>query len=402
MRLKVQRTLLATVLIGSFGMGSLTHAQNVPMPPLTSGATAQNPGASIPQVPSYVFSPGDNAIRQAIGDLPPSSLVPAHIPEPQSTAPFKPFTGKDPNVAALRAILAQPENAIDLAKVELQVEHMIDPHVDQASVMKKLDTLAAGIRARYPQGEATDTELKGMTLLMSLRDPGPWNGWQGFRYDFANPFGNKVQDKMLSSFLTTHLGNCVSMPELFVVLGQKLGLPVTLSDAPRHYFAKFQKDDGTWTNVEVTSYGGQTDAHYMQKLDIPKLAMDNKLWLQTLTHKQAAVLMFEPLEQYYKTTNQPDRQLALTDVILKFDPKNVSVMIYRGDAFAQLSDDRYLRYGSPSHIPRLMFADYERLERENQQMFAQAMSMGWQPESAEHRVKYMQSIQQAQLRQGGG
>ena len=192
------------------------------------------------------------------------------------------------------------------------------------------------------------------------------------------------------------------MPELFVVLGQKLGLPVTLSDAPRHYFAKFKKDNGEWTNVEVTSFGGQTDEHYIQKLDIPQLAMDNKLWLQTLTHKQSAVLLFEPLEEYYHASNQPDRLLALTDLILKFDPKNVSVMIYRGDAFAQLSDDRYLRYGAPNHIPRSMLADYQHLESQNQQMFAQAMSLGWQPETAQHRMKYMQSIQQAQSRQGGG
>lgn len=311
-------------------------------------------------------------------------------------------TGKDPSLAMIRSLMAQSEETIDLEKVEVAVEHLIDPRINEADTIKKLDALAANIRARYPQGEATDTEVKGMILLTSLRDVGPWNDWRGFRYDFNDPFGTGIDDKLLSHFLETRLGNCVSMPVLFVVLGQKLALPVTLSMAPKHEFAKFRKDNGEWTNVEVTSYGGQTDQHYVEKLDITPLALANKIWLQTLTRKQSALLLFQPLAEYYYQTRQPERELALTELLLKYEPKNVSLIVLRGDAYAQLSDKRYKRYGSPNKIPRAMLADYQRLEHENQLMFDQAESMGWEPETVEHRTKYMQSIQQAKTRQRGG
>ena len=48
----------------------------------------------------------------------------------------------------------------------------------------------------------------------------------------------------MSHYLATRKGNCVSMPVLFVILGQKLGLPITLAIAPNHVFAKYKRDNG--------------------------------------------------------------------------------------------------------------------------------------------------------------
>jgi len=317
----------------------------------------------------------------------------AHIADPGE---------KDGNLALIQAMLNQPDESIDLAKVEVIVEHMIDPDVNQAETLRQLDTLAATARARFPQGDATDTEEKGLILISTMKDPGPWNDNRPFRYDLDNPLGTNVTDKLLSHFLATRLGNCVSMPDLFVILGQKLGLPVTLSTAPLHEFAKFRKDNGQWQNIEVTSYGTISDLHYQQQMAIPPLAMTNKLWLQTLTRKQSAMIILEPLAEFYHYTNQPERELTLTAWILHNYPQDVSALNYRGLAFVQLYKKRYGRYGLPRNIPPAMRADAEEVGSSINETFTAADALGWVGETPEHKAAYLKSIQETKARQQGG
>jgi len=309
---------------------------------------------------------------------------------------------KDGNLALVQSMLNQPEDTIDLAKVEVIVEHMIDPDVNQADTLRQLDALAASTRARFPQGEATDTEEKGLVLLSTMKDPGPWNDNRPFRYDLDNPLGTNITDKLLSHFLATRLGNCVSMPVMFAILGQRLGLPVTLSTAPMHEFAKFKKDNGQWQNIEVTSYGTISDLHYQQQMAIPPLAMQNKLWLQTLTRRQAALVMVGPLVEFYDSTNQPERQLTLTAWILHYYPQDVSALIYRGKAFVQLYKKRYEKYGLPRNIPPAMQAEAQEIGSSINETFATVDALGWVGETPEHKAEYLKSIQDRKASQQGG
>jgi regulator of sirC expression with transglutaminase-like and TPR domain len=309
---------------------------------------------------------------------------------------------KDGNLALIQSMLNQPDDSIDLAKLEVIVEHMIDPGVNQAETLQQLDALAASTRARFPQGDATDTEEKGLVLLSTMKDPGPWNDNRPFRYDLDNPLGTNVTDKLLSHFLETRLGNCVSMPVMFVILGQKLGLPVTLSTAPLHVFAKFKKDSGQWQNIEVTSYGTITDLHYEQQMAIPPLAMQNKLWLQTLTRRQSALVIIETLVEFYDKTQQPERQLTLTAWVLHNYPQDVAALIYRGKAFVQLYQKRYEKYGLPRNIPPAMQADAEEIGSSINETFARVDALGWVDETPEHKAAYLKSIQDRKASQQGG
>lgn len=309
---------------------------------------------------------------------------------------------QDGNLAVLNMMLNQPDESIDLAKVEVVVEHMIDPQVNQAETLRQLDTLATNARARFPQGNATDTEEKGLILISTMKDPGPWNDNRPFRYDLDNPLGTNVTDKLLSHFLETRLGNCVSMPVMFAILGQKLGLPVTLSTAPLHEFAKFKKNDGRWQNIEVTSYGSISDLRYRQQMAIPPLAMANKLWLQTLTRKQSALVIIETLVEFYDVTAQPERELTLTAWVLHNYPQDLPALIYRGKAFVQLYKTRYDQYGAPRNIPSSMRADAEEIGNSINATFARVDALGWVDETPKHKAAYLKSIQDRKASQQGG
>ncbi len=152
-----------------------------------------------------------------------------------------------PTLADLRAQLTQPEVQVDFAKAKLTIDRLIDPSIDAASVMRELDALTAAVKSRIPAGASRRSQLD--ILLATLYQPGAWNGNRPFTYDLADPFGKNHTSKLLSAYLTTRKGNCVSMPILVAIIGQRLGLGLTLATAPEHVLVKAVDDEGRWLNL---------------------------------------------------------------------------------------------------------------------------------------------------------
>lgn len=336
----------------------------------------------------------------ATGTSSPQTSPQRLLPHQYSELPFEAKSDFE-ELSVVRTILAKPEDSIDLAKVEVAVERLIDPTVNAPATLHQLDELAAATKARFPEGDATDPELKGMVLLSTMRDAGIWNGYRPFSYDMDDPLGEHINSKLLSHFLATRKGNCVSMPVMFVVLGQMLGLPVTLSTAPRHVFAKFRKDDGTWTNLEVTSYGGQTDQHYIERTSISPTALASGIWLRTLTNKQSAMVIVHTLIEHYKQSGQPEKGLAATELLIKADQKDITSLVVRGDFFCQLSDQRYKKYGKFGNIPTSLRADFEALENNCALDHAKAEELGFTRETPKQKAQYLEMVKQAENSHGG-
>ena len=103
---------------------------------------------------------------------------------------------------------------------------------------------------------------------------------------------------MLQRYLTTRRGNCITMPILFLALGQRLGLTMTLAEAPLHVFVKYTDDGGVVWNLEPTSGGGFTrDAWYRKKLPMSDKAVANGVYLRPLAHEEATALIDSEIER---------------------------------------------------------------------------------------------------------
>jgi regulator of sirC expression with transglutaminase-like and TPR domain len=141
-----------------------------------------------------------------------------------------------PEAKRVKTILQQPESIMDLAVVKLTIDKMIEPSIDINANLKKIDSIVVQILAMAGSNSSSNAKL--LALKRYLYEKGPWNNNEPYQYDFADPRGTKINNKLLPTYLATKKGNCVSMPFLFVVLGQRLGLDVSASTAPEHYFVK--------------------------------------------------------------------------------------------------------------------------------------------------------------------
>lgn len=299
--------------------------------------------------------------------------------------------GEDANIAELRRLLQQPEGSIDLAEAKVIIDRMVDPSVDARKTIDQLDRWADRARARFPPGATNKAKLH--LLISTLYESGPWNDHRPFGYDFSNPLITDTRETLLSNYLAKRKGQCAIMPIAFVLLGQKLGLPVTMSMAPYHLLAKYGDEEiGVWTNVEATSGRIYPDSGYESSpiLNMPPEGIKHGTFLRPFTQRESVALFATvTLAPYYRQKQQPERLLLVTDLILEANPKDAVAMTMRGDAYYQLIDQRFKsKYPDPSQIPARMQADLWFLSHQNLLWYATAEALGWREWSKDQWAGY--------------
>ena len=148
------------------------------------------------------------------------------LPTPVQAQPHQGFA----DVEKIRSLLAKPERDLDYAQTKLTIDKMIQPSISINATRNQLDAMAQEIKAMAGPSP-TPIVLKN-TLRLYLYQAGPWNNNQAFLYDFNDPLGTKISNKLLPNYLASKRGNCITMPFLFIILGDKLGLKVAASTAP--------------------------------------------------------------------------------------------------------------------------------------------------------------------------
>jgi len=300
----------------------------------------------------------------------------------------------DPALQTVRHLTAISEGDLDLAKAKLAIDALIDPNVDVSGTLQQLDAMAAQAATLVPPHASKRDTVVALQTYLYL--PGAWNGQKPFRYDLDDPYGKDIHNKLLSTYLATRKGNCVSMPLLFIILGQKLGLDVTAAAAPEHVLVKFRDENGQLFNIEATSGGFKSDASYQHDLPITPRALANGIYLRRLSKRETVLVMAEALLELWGHEGQQERRIALADLLLEVNPTDVAAMLHKGSSYYLLLQSHFLsKYPSYEAIPATDRPYFEELGRNNKLWFNRAEALGWlQPDQAEN-TRYQQAIQRA-------
>lgn len=142
----------------------------------------------------------------------------------------------------IRQALAVPEDEIDYLALTLEFNKLVDADIDTEAVTAELNKMAEDVLALA--GNSSDDMEKLKALREYIYDAGPWNSFNPFAYDQTDPLGRKISNKLIHNYLKSRRGNCISMPVLFLILGDKIGLDLTLSTAPNYVFVHYHLPDG--------------------------------------------------------------------------------------------------------------------------------------------------------------
>jgi hypothetical protein len=161
-----------------------------------------------------------------------------------------------------------------------------------------------------------------------------------FAYDFNDFWGQETWSNMfVSKLLLTHKGNCHSMPYLYKILADELGATCWLSTSPNHMYIKNRSKSLGWYNTELTSGTFPIDAWIMASGYLPLQAIQNGIYMDTLSNTQSIALCIHDLAKGYEhqTKNYEDGFiLKCCDLSLQYFPKNVQAMLLKAETLKHI------------------------------------------------------------------
>lgn len=358
--------------------------------------------ANRPFIPLIVDIPSANKMRVVVTGLPQPALQHTRVYAYNAdSVPYGEYF--DPaksdgfgELKRVRSILARPAENIDLARAKLIIDKIVDPATDIEKNLKQVDAMVAKARAIPKFGVSTTS--RAMALQRFIYEPGEWNDHRPFQYDLDDPLGANINNKLLPTYLTSRKGNCVTMPLLFIILGQRLGIDVTASTAPNHLLIKFRNELGSWINLEATSGANPARDVWIrqQHPTITDEAIANGVYLQPLSKKETVALMATLLAEHYLQRQQYQKAIAVADLILEYYPKNVAMMTMKGVGYGRLARKQFMeKYPSPNEIPANERGYFEYLSSNHHLWFAKAEALGWREETKEQRDEYLRHIKRA-------
>ena len=291
----------------------------------------------------------------------------------------------------IEEILELSEDQIDLGLSALIIEKQYHPNIDIDDSLKEIDRIVATVKQMPEYG---DSSLEKMgAVLRYFYTPSKWNQFKAYQYDLDDLKAEKNPVSTVSYLLKTRYGNCVSMPTLLTTVAQRLGINVSLATAPTHVYARYTDEEGT-TNIEATSGTLLTDESYIRNFDIHEDALKNKIYLESLSKKEAIAVLLVELARGQMHKGNYLNAYDTADLALKYHPKLARAMLVKGNVFYhQLQHELELlkRAGQPidaKHRQRL-----DPISESNLAWFEQAEKLGWRPPAPDFDERYKQSIE---------
>lgn len=300
----------------------------------------------------------------------------------------------------LRKILEQDESQLDFARTKLTIDRLIDPSINIEAELSRIDQMVKDIQSMLqPEASSMDRML---AIKKYVYTPGAWNDYQPYQYDFDDPLGTKITNKLLPNYMATKKGNCITMPFLFIILGDKLGIDVTASTAPLHVLVKFTDSQGTTYNLETTSGANfARDAWYREQMPMTDQAIKNGIYMQPLSKKETVVVMMTVLAEYYMQENGYKKAAGISDLSLQYYPAYVNAMLRIGSAYYRILQEQFIaKYPNLNDIPQNRRKLFHFLSSGNRYWFAKAEGLGWREPSRDYDEKYLETIKQ-ESKKGG-
>lgn len=279
--------------------------------------------------------------------------------------------------AEVEALFAKDMSRVDFAEVMVAAERIINPDLDSDAMLAEIGRMVRHIQTAIP-GDAPEWD-KVDAIRQYVYEPGYWNDNRAFAYDLTDPYGQVFENRLLSDYLADRRGNCVTMPFLLIAIGQRLGLDMRPSLAPQHVLVRFITQDGEEHNIEATNGGLVGDnAPYIEHMPITPEAIENRVFLATLTNEEAVALIAVVVVEYLIKEARYQDAMAVANVLLDHYPNFAYAMVKKGTAaYYLLKTKFYDCYPTARDVPEDQRSYLAELQRVNQSTFDRAEALGW-------------------------
>jgi regulator of sirC expression with transglutaminase-like and TPR domain len=265
----------------------------------------------------------------------------------------------------IEQILAMPEDSIDLGTACLVLAKDAYPNLNIGTFNYALDFMVE--RIKYLNKGETDPNRRIALLNSYFFRLGWWNDSITFTYDTDDLEATKTQNQFLNGFIATKKGSCATMSMLYLVIADRLGWPIKPVRSAKHIYCRYIQRGFKENNIEATCGGGYiSDSQYVHQVGIPQKAVDNGVYLRTLTKKEYIASLLQNNVRYFQEEKKDlDKAMHYCKLSLSLDSTFSSAYWNLGELLRekaiQLDSIRYERiedlkaeyYNQPRTFPQL-------------------------------------------------
>lgn len=227
--------------------------------------------------------------------------------------------------------------------------------------------------------------------------------YKPFVYDFEDVFGHKEQSNLfVSKLLITHKGNCNSMPYLYKILAEELGVDANLALAPNHIYIKHNIKSLGWYNTELTSGIFPQDSWLMASGFIHLDAIQNGVFMKALSNKESLALLLVDLANDYNRSfpdNDGSFPLKCAERAIQIHPYLANALLLQADTHKRLfqrimkeqnTKDIQAVLGNPKakELYDLMNKEYAHIHKIGYRSMPEDMYLEWLVSLKTERTKY--------------
>ena len=263
----------------------------------------------------------------------------------------------------LESILTLTEQDIDLAETVLLISRHRDPALDLTPLSAELDRLTDSVRTKLKDASSPQEIVDAFRVTIHQE--------AGYRYtDRVDDQGIPIDsaELFLHGMLKSKRGYCMNLSLLYLIIADRLGVPLYGVPLPNHFFVRY-KSDGISINIEATDSGYTfPDSYYQKRFNLPE--QKNPAFFMSNVGKKATLGSYfsnvgmvyykagqaktaifyldlstrintgsieahNNLANIYSETGQIKKALQHYQLALKADPGNLSTLYNLGQAYRQ-------------------------------------------------------------------
>jgi hypothetical protein len=207
-----------------------------------------------------------------------------------------------------------------------------------------------------------------------------------YTYDFNDFFGRENWSNMfVTKLLLTHKGNCHSLPYLYKMLADELNATCWLALAPNHMYIKNRCRKTGWYNTELTSGEFPIDAWITASGYIPVKAVQQGIYMDTLSNQQAiAMCVLDLAKAYQQQTESFDDGFIVQccNLVLQYHPNNVQAILLKAETSKRLyQKDQTNKINASS-------SSFQEME----QLYTQIYNMGYREMPDKMYMQWLRSV----------
>ena len=160
----------------------------------------------------------------------------------------------------------------------------------------------------------------------------------GYRYtDQVDERGvpTNPEELFLHGLLQTHKGYCMNLSLLYLILGQKLGLPFYGVALPNHFFVRYERD-AVKVNIETTERGvSYPDSFYLQRFGTLAKAK-TPYFMKNLNTRQTLGAYFSNVGMVYYKNQKPERAIFYLGISTAINSESIDAQNNLANIYSEL------------------------------------------------------------------